>query len=133
MGVKNKQAQEKFGVQAFIEKRQDLRSPLMVLEVKWKKYDQVFIAHGQNISTSGLLMASDRQVQVGERFPIEFILPDRTSKVICTGEVVWTKRYGAEGSRSEGVGVRFVDLDETKMKAIELWIKKQEAPSKKRA
>ncbi len=119
------------GVQAFIEKRGDLRSPLVVLEVKWKHYNKVFIAHASNISMGGLLLSADRPVQVGERFPIEFVLPDEKTKVSCAAEVVWTKRHGPEGSASEGVGVRFVDIDDKKMKAIEQWIKRQEAAAKK--
>jgi uncharacterized protein (TIGR02266 family) len=118
------------GVQAFIEKRRDLRAPLVVLEVKWKKYDKVFIAQAQNISASGLLLASDRDLEVGERFPIEFILPDRKTRVDCTGEVVWIKRYGSQQPGSQGVGVRFVDLDEKKMKAITEWIRRQETAAR---
>lgn len=115
------------GVQAFIEKRHDLRAPVFVLEVKWKKYDKVFIAQAQNISATGLLLAADRDLSVGERFPIEFVLPDRKTRVDCTGEVVWIKRYGTHQPGSQGVGIRFVDLDDKKMKAITEWIRKQEA------
>ncbi len=118
-------------VQAVIEKRRDLRSPLFIVEVKCKRYDKVFIAQAKNISIGGMLMAGDRIPKVGERFPIEFVLPDGKTRIDCTGEVVWTKHHGSEGSGADGVGVRFVDLDDKKMKAIEHWIKRQESPPKK--
>lgn len=120
-------------MQAFIEKRQYLRNPLFVLEVKWKHYNKVFLGRAENISTGGLFLSSKRSPHVGERFPMEFILPDRKTKVGCTGEVVWTRQYTSEGAGSEGVGVRFVDLDDKKMKAIEQWIRKQENRPRKKA
>lgn len=121
------------GLQAFIEKRRSLRLPLFVLEVKWKQYDKVFIGQMRNISIGGLLMSAGRSVHAGERFPIEFILPDKKTKVSCTGEVTWTRPYASEGVGSEGIGVRFLDLDDRKMKAIGQWIKKQEGSKKKQA
>lgn len=119
-------------MQAFIEKRRFLRNPLFVLEVKWKHYNKVFLGRAENISTGGLFMSSKRSSHIGERFPMEFILPDRKTKVGCTGEVVWTRQYTSEGAGSEGVGVRFLGLDTKKMKAIEQWIRKQESRSKKK-
>jgi Tfp pilus assembly protein PilZ len=121
------------GLQAFIEKRRSLRLPLFVLEVKWKQYDKVFIGQMRNISIGGLLMSAGNSVHAGERFPIEFILPDKKTRVSCTGEVAWTRPYVSEGAGSEGIGVRFLDLDDQKMKAIGQWIKKQAVPKKKQS
>jgi len=121
------------GLQAFIEKRRSLRLPLFVLEVKWKQYDKVFIGRMQNLSIGGLFMAADRPLHAGERFPIEFVLPDKKTKVVCTGEVTWTRPYASEGAGSEGIGIRFLDINDRKMKAIGQWIKKQESPGKKHA
>jgi uncharacterized protein (TIGR02266 family) len=121
------------GLQAFIEKRRSLRLPLFVLEVKWKQYDEVFIGQMRNISIGGLFMSAERPLHAGERFPIEFILPDKKTKVSCTGEVTWTRPYASEGSGSEGIGVRFLDINDRKMKAIGQWIMKQEGSKKKQA
>ena len=120
-------------IQAFIEKRQGLRSPLFVLEVKWKRYNEVFLGQTENISLGGLFMSTNHTAHVGERFPVEFILPDRKTKVDCTGEVVWTRQYSSEGAGSEGIGVRFVDLDAKKIKVIEQWIQKQGNRTKKKS
>ena len=119
-------------IQAFIEKRQGLRSPLIVFEVKWKRYDEVFLGRTEIISLGGLFMSTNHTTRVGERFPMEFILPDHKIKVDCTGEVVWTRQYPSEGDGSEGVGVRFLDMESKKIKAIKQWIQKQENRSKKK-
>lgn len=121
------------GLQAFIEKRRSLRIPLFILEVKWRQYNKVFIGQMQNISIGGLFMSTEHSVQSGERFPIEFVLPDNKTKVSCTGEVTWTRLYASEGAGSEGIGIRFLDLDDRKMKAIGQWIRKQETEKKKHA
>jgi uncharacterized protein (TIGR02266 family) len=120
-------------IQAFIENRQYLRNPLIVLEVKWKRYDEVFLGSSENISLGGLFLSMDGPVRVGERFPLEFILPDRKTKIACTGEVSWTRQYASEGSGSQGVGIKFVDLSSATMKALETWMKKQGSPPKKKA
>ena len=119
-------------IQAFIENREFLRHPLIVLEVKWKEYDKVFLGHSQNISMGGLFMSTDRTLHVGDRFPLEFILPDRKTKILCTGEVSWTRQYSSEGPRSQGVGIRFLDLNTKTVKAIEIWMKGQEKPLRKK-
>lgn len=119
-------------LQAFIEKRRSLRIPLFVLEVKWKKYNKLFIGQTENISMGGLFMSTDRPLQIGDQFPVEFVLPDRKTKINCTGEVTWTRPCTEEEAGSEGVGVRFVDLNGVKMKAIGHWIRKQEVGGKKR-
>lgn len=120
-------------VQAFIEKRNTLRNPLFVLEVKWKQYDKVFLGRTENLSLGGLFMETGETLQVGERFPLEFILPDKKTRVGCTGEVIWTRIYSREGIGSEGAGVRFIDLDSKKLKAITQWIQSQETRSRKKS
>lgn len=127
----NSTSSQEDGVQAFIEKRRSLRIPLFVLEVRWKKYNKVFLGQLQNISIGGLSMSTESSLHAGERFPIEFVLPDNKTKVSCTGEVTWTRLYASEGAGSEGIGIRFLDLDDRKMKAIGQWIKKQETGKKK--
>ncbi|HEY4485980.1 MAG TPA: PilZ domain-containing protein [Nitrospiria bacterium] len=123
-------AAPKDGIQAFIEKRRSLRKPLFVLEVKWKQYDKVFIGHTNNISIGGMFMSTTRPVKVGEQFPVEFVLPDQKTKIQCTGEVTWTRPYPQGGDGSEGIGLRFVNIDERKLKAIGEWLQRQEGPKK---
>lgn len=105
----------------------------MVLEVRWKKYNKVFIARGANLGPGGIFMSTDRALQVGEQFPVEFVLPDNKTKISCTGEVTWTRPLAGEEGGSEGVGVRFLNLKDRTMDDIGQWIKKQEVQSKKRS
>ena len=120
-------------LQAIVEKRRSLRVPLMVLEVKWKQFSRVLFGELQNISMGGLFMSVERPLTVGERFPVEFFLPGKKTKISCIGEVSWTRPYAEEGAGSEGVGVRFVGLDKSKVKAIGQWMESQGVRDQKKS
>ncbi|TAJ98886.1 MAG: PilZ domain-containing protein [Candidatus Manganitrophaceae bacterium] len=109
-----------------VNRRQSSRLPFIVLEVKGKHSNKVFVAYAENISQGGLFLSSSHKLKVGDRFPIEFILPDNKTKVRCTCEVTWKKKYDTQGIISEGVGVRFVDLASDQKKIITGWIDKEE-------
>ncbi len=109
-----------------VNRRQSSRLPFIVLEVKGKHSNKVFVAYAENISQGGLFLSSSQTLKVGDKFPIEFVLPDKKTKVRCTCEVVWKKRYDKMGLVSEGMGIRFVDLDPLQRKVIGEWIDKGE-------
>lgn len=109
-----------------VNRRQSTRVPFIVLEVKGKHSNKVFLAYAENISPGGLFLSSSQTLKVGDRFPIEFVLPDNKTKVRCTCEVAWKKKYDTNGIISEGVGVRFVDIAADQKKIISGWIDKQE-------
>ncbi len=102
------------------------RSPYIVLELKGRHKNTVFMAYTENISRGGLFASSSQSLKVGDRFPIEFVLPDRKTTVRCMCEVSWKKRYDTTGFVSEGVGVQFVDLGEAQRNRIVQWIEKGE-------
>ncbi len=67
---------------------------------------------------------------MGDRFPVEFVLPDNKTTVRCTSEVVWKKRYDRSGLDSEGIGVRFVDLEPEQKQILGEWIAREEEKEK---
>lgn len=109
-----------------VNRRESTRVPFIVLEVKGKYSNKVFLAYAENISQGGLFLSSAQTLKVGDRFPIEFILPDNKTKVRCACEVAWKKKYDHNGIISEGVGVRFIDLPASQKKIISGWIDKEE-------
>lgn len=105
-----------------INRRRFKRSPFIVLEIKGKHSNKIFLAQAENLSQGGLFLSSRQPLKVGDRFPIEFVLPDNKTKVTCTSEVIWKKRYNTSGLASEGIGVRFVDLEPLQKELIGDWI-----------
>jgi uncharacterized protein (TIGR02266 family) len=114
-----------------VEARRSVRSPLLVLEVKGKYYNKIFIGYTKNLSKDGLFLSSQQTLKAGDQFPVEFVLPDHTTRVNCTCEVVWTKTFRSMTGNSTGVGVRFVDLDEPQKRIIDDWVIRAEGKKKK--
>jgi len=113
------------------------RLPFLVLEVKGKKYNEVFLGYAQDLSLGGLYLKAANSFKTGERFPIEFILPDNKTKIQCMGEVVWKTwpdQTGepAEGVGAEGVGLRFADLDSESREALDRWIEQRRGKTHKK-
>ena len=100
-----------------------LPSPLLVLEVRGKEYERVFIGYAENLSLGGLMLSTPKRLKPGDRFPVQFVLPDRKSTISCTCEVVW-KRAGHAGATSTGVGLRFVGIGEAARKVLDQWIRR---------
>ncbi|MFQ5456168.1 MAG: PilZ domain-containing protein [Nitrospirota bacterium] len=109
------------GMSSSKEKRRHkrLELPLLVLKIKGRHLDQVFFGYAQNISRDGLFVSSSNKFRIGERFPIEFLLPDNKTKVRCTCEVIWKKDYNnSKNIQPKGIGIKFVDLDNKKKEMI---------------
>jgi uncharacterized protein (TIGR02266 family) len=107
------------------ERRVADRAPVMVLEVRGKSYDRIFVGYAENISRSGLFLSAANPPAVGSTFPVEFVLPDNRTLVQCTCRVVWQHRYTTSGRPSVGVGVEFLDLDTLKRSLIDQWVKRK--------
>ncbi len=106
-----------------LSRRDFRRHPVMVLEVKGKQYNKIFVAYAENLGSGGIRLSSSQYLKVGDRFPIEFVLPDQVTKMECLCEVAWKKELGYN---KDGVGVRFVDLSDQTKKVIGAWIDKEE-------
>jgi len=116
--AKDKQAREN--------RRRFQRAPFLILEVKGKHSNRIFIAQAENISQGGAFLTSGQDLKVGDRFPVEFVLPDNKTTVSCMSEVVWKKRYGNSGLSSEGLGIRFVDMAPSQRKVLGDWIDEED-------
>jgi len=116
-----------------IDRRAHERAPFLVIEIKGEHSNKVFLAQTENISQGGLFFSSPESLKVGDRFPIEFVLPDNKTIVSCTSEVVWKKHYDQFGTASEGIGIRFVDLEPEQKKILGDWIDREEEKEKDRS
>ena len=111
---------------ADLDRRRHSRAPFLILEIKGKHSNKVFLAQTENVSQGGLFFSSRQPLKIGDRFPVEFVLPDNKTMFRCTSEVVWKKRYDTAGIASEGIGVRFVDLEPSQKKILGDWIEREE-------
>ena len=114
------------------ERRGYPRLPFLVVEVKGKKYNEVFLGYAQDLSLGGLFLKATNSFKTGERFPIEFVLPDNKTKIQCTGEVVWKTHQHSSDDLAEGVGLRFADLNPKSQEVLDRWIEQRRGKTNKR-
>ncbi|MBI3354821.1 MAG: PilZ domain-containing protein [Nitrospirae bacterium] len=111
------------------DKRKSLRTHLLVLKVQGKYSNKSFFGYAKNISRSGLFISSFTPKEAGERFPLEFTLPDTDIMIRCTAEVIWARRFDPQmhlkANYEPGMGLKFLDLPEDKKKIIDEWVKKE--------
>lgn len=109
-----------------LERRRHTRAPFLVLEIQGKHANKIFLAQTENVSQGGLFFSPGQPLNIGDCFPIEFVLPDNKTTVRCMSEVVWKKRYDKSGYASEGVGIRFVGLKDEQKKILGDWVDREE-------
>lgn len=94
----------------------------MVLEVRGRHYQKTFLATMQDISQGGMALSTSQSLVVGDRFPVEFVLPDGRTTIACSCEVVWKRRLELQSGTTESIGVRFLDLGGEKLRPLDAWI-----------
>jgi uncharacterized protein (TIGR02266 family) len=106
------------------DRRYWLPSPLLVLEVKGKGYERIFLGYAENLSLGGLMLSTPKRLKPGDQFPVEFVLPDRKTTVSCTCEVVWRQGH-QPGAPPAGVGLRFVGVGSAARKVLDQWVRRE--------
>lgn len=106
------------------DRRYWLPSPLLVLQVKGKGYDRIFLGYAENLSLGGLMMSTPKRLKPGDHFPVEFVLPDRKTTVSCTCEVVWRRGNQPDASPA-GVGLRFKGVGPAARKVLDQWVRRE--------
>lgn len=69
-----------------------------------------------NISEDGLFVKTFYPKAVGDVITLRFLLPVQSAALEIRSQVVWVNLQGSKGPT--GMGVKFLDLDEAKKKAI---------------
>jgi uncharacterized protein (TIGR02266 family) len=99
------------------ERRVFPRKPFRTAVVFEDEYgDGLFYVYSENISLNGLYLASSVPLRLGTLLFLSFTLPGFKRPARVTGEVVRVVRPEDEG---EGVGIRFVGLDEKTINRLE--------------
>jgi uncharacterized protein (TIGR02266 family) len=96
----------------------------LVLEVKGKGYERIFLGYAENLSLGGLMLSTPKRLKPGDQFPVEFVLPDRKTTVSCTCEVVWRQGH-QPGAPPAGVGLRFVGVGSAARKVLDQWVRRE--------
>lgn len=104
------------------DKRADPRSPIHATQVRMGTEWEYFYGYARNVSRSGLLVYTVRELKVGDEFKIEFTLPDTDITVRCAAKVMWERSYHQAENHSPRMGVRFSDIDPRTADSIDRWV-----------
>lgn len=103
-----------------IERRLHPRKTLRTRVVLEDEFGEGFIyLYTTDVSLGGLFVESEIPLKVGTKMFLSFSLGDESSLIRTTGEVVRLEKLAATYPGVSGLGLRFLDLDESDRKAIE--------------
>jgi uncharacterized protein (TIGR02266 family) len=86
-----------------------------------------YAGFAENISAGGIFVATHMLRPEGEIIDLTIHLPGAPNAVRGRGEVRWIREYNDRSSIPPGMGIRFVDLDESSLGSIETFLS-QRAP-----
>lgn len=109
------------GVQ--LNKRKNLRSPILTLRVKLDDGKKAFFGYAKNISATGMFISSINPKEPGQAYQVEIPLPAPIHKTVqCTCKVIWMRGYEKKSAFDPGMGLVFIDLPAEVAADIEKWV-----------
>ncbi|HXY54439.1 MAG TPA: PilZ domain-containing protein [Nitrospirota bacterium] len=96
---------------------------LISLSVDGNTNDTPFFCRSQNISTSGMLIETDKTIPHGDRVICSFFLPE-SIRIQATGEIVRIPQQ-ATGATLKQYGVKFSNLTHEAKQALEAFVEKK--------
>ncbi len=96
---------------------------LLSVNIEGNSRDKAFFCRSENISTSGLLLETERTFAKGDRLACSFFLPD-SRQLVAHGEVVRALKQPAQKSLYR-YGIKFIELAPEVKAAIETFVEKK--------
>ena len=120
-----------FDVQHLLEKAQQLMDipwrgsfrVLLSVSIAGNSKERAFFCRSENISTTGLLLETERTLAKGDRVTCSFFLPD-SRQLVAQGEVVRAITQSTQKSQHR-YGIRFFELAPEVKAAIETFVEKR--------
>jgi uncharacterized protein (TIGR02266 family) len=89
-----------------------------VVKVTYRAAGRFCTNFAENISSGGMFIATSRPLPPGTTMTLEFFSPGSSQPLKAKARVVWVRtRLSAPGSK-RGMGVQFMELDETEKARI---------------
>jgi len=103
-----------------------LRVPLMVVRAGAREDPRTLFGYATHLGREGMTINSLAPRDVGRMFRLEFAAPGpRGHTFQCTCEVAWQRFYTKDQAYKPGMGLKFLDLPDEAMAAIDVWIREE--------
>ncbi|HTG00595.1 MAG TPA: PilZ domain-containing protein [Nitrospirota bacterium] len=96
---------------------------LLSVSIEGMNREQSFFCKSENISSTGLLLETDRNLKEGDRLTCAFFLPD-SKQITVSGNIVRKMAAAGDVSRMK-YGVKFDQIASDARKAIDSFVKKK--------
>ncbi len=107
------------GIDKRLAPRKDWRGKVVFED---ERGDPLIYVYSENISPSGIFLATEVPIQLGSKAFLSFTLPDG-AEVRTVGEVIRIQREGVPGKSKDpgrlGMGIRFISLSNDQMARIQ--------------
>ncbi len=108
-----------------LNKRRYLRAPILIKKVKAEQNGRVFFGYAKSISRAGIFIQTINPKDEGERFKLEFQLPNDDETITCMAEVIWKRSYHPLEEYEPGMGLKFIDISEEISAKLDKWANSQ--------
>jgi uncharacterized protein (TIGR02266 family) len=119
------QLPEESGFSAAAQQRRGSPRHFADLDVSLGSDHNFYAGLTENLSVSGVFVATHRLRAIGESLEICIHLPDG-AEVRGIGQVRWVRTYDELSATPPGMGVRFIELEPDAMDAIESFLSQRE-------
>jgi uncharacterized protein (TIGR02266 family) len=103
--------------QTFRQQRAEARFEIE-LDVSLGESQNFYCGLSENLSTSGVFVATHLVRRIGERIAFSIYLPERDEPVRGIGEVRWARNYAESSETPPGIGLHFVALEPADREAL---------------
>ena len=92
---------------------------LLITENMWDEKPAPFKDKLKNISGNGCLLLSEKELELGDKYEVEIVAPNK-KHIVRTGEVVWKgdEKVEDDGKKYFGYGLKF--LEKTRSDAAQI-------------
>ncbi len=97
---------------------------LTKLTVNAKMEKESFIGNTVDISVRGILLETEKQMDIGSAVKCEFSIPGATTEIMVTGNI--TRKTDGRVPPIKRYGIKFVDLDHRSEMSIEKYVFKEQ-------
>ncbi len=82
-----------------------------ILSLSIKDKGSLYSAYMPYVINGGLFIPTQKNFTLGDEVFMLLTLMDSKERLPVSGKVIWVTPQGAQGGKSEGIGVQFSDLD----------------------
>jgi uncharacterized protein (TIGR02266 family) len=95
------------------------------LKVAYKSFDKFITEYTKNVSNGGMFLRTMQHHEIGTHVNLYLHMPDLKKPLKITGEVIHTRFFDAK-DEDTGVGIKFINIDETSRQSLIDFMKNQE-------